>query len=639
MAFYDRLFFLLWAVVTIWLLAAGLTNQGETGDGYQSVVNTRFLLGDATFWYVQRGPLNTFLLLPAEIARQVFDLHPMDVRPYHMMTTLIHSGFLLGVWFLLRQQYPAHGQARLLVFVSTILSLMFYAWSVQISPDILPGLMFLSMILLTQRWFEQRMAGQSGNKVLFGIIALGVAGPLIKPTYVIFWITVWVYAAIAFLRTYWAQARQASHHSDHLPRVTFNDLWRFSTAGGASALAVWFAYAAHASYLNPDPFLIRPISFAREIYGQIEADKLPIYFPWYIYLINLHNFGLATLALVTGLLATKIPYCRKRLKQLTSTETTTTNDDSPPRTHEPGTPETGAVAAQRVCNQNDRRQRYRHSFQLFCLVFCLVFMHVTSYREVRYLMYLMPLLALILTPVLYTLLSWKKELRALILVLLLVDYVRIIPFALAQVTLGSHLNIQKLFDVANSITDRDKNKVLVSPVISFALFPDSPIIGDRYHGYYHLTGLLFFNLFESKYIVKSLPYNFGFRYDDLTPGDAIVYANHQLVRTPARAAEDNAYFENFFQASGIVKTIDLKREGDQFYPQNTTKPLLIAPPGDAYQPLAFYPTSMAAKDLVSWNWAKPEDDTARIVAVEVDVICKRGWCYPVEEAFAQRAVR
>ncbi|MEJ2754665.1 MAG: hypothetical protein P8104_02235, partial [Gammaproteobacteria bacterium] len=306
--------------------------------------------------------------------------------------------------------------------------------------------------------------------------------------------------------------------------------------------------------------------------------------------------------------------------------------------------------------------QYRHGFQLFCLLFCLVFMHLVSYREVRYLIYLMPLTALILVPSTTLLLKWKRELLTLVLVLLLIDYVRIVPFALAQVTLGSRLNIIKLFKVLEDIRPLDdsvqnatqsttqsttnpigsepenpensktpeENKVLISPILSFALFPDSPIIGDRYHGYYHLSDLLVFNLFESRYIVKALPKNFGIHYADLSAGDAVVYANHQLVRNPKQPEEDALFFNNFFQISGIVKHINLKRDGDFFYAQNSTGPLLIVPPDHLQETLTFVPKAPAAADLERWGWATAHDETATILAIEVNVLCKRGWCYPIE---------
>ena len=62
----ERWFLLLWLTICVWLLICAFVVQGEYGDGYQTIVNARFLFGDSPNYYVQRGPLPAIALWPAE---------------------------------------------------------------------------------------------------------------------------------------------------------------------------------------------------------------------------------------------------------------------------------------------------------------------------------------------------------------------------------------------------------------------------------------------------------------------------------------------------------------------------------------------------------------------------------------------
>ena len=189
---WDRAFYLLLLCIMVWLIVSAMTNQGESGDGVQSVVNMRFLLGEAQFWYVQRGPLMTLILLPSEFVGQKLDLHPLDFRSLHLWVAFLHGFYLIGVWYLIRYILPLYGKARFLVFCGSVLCMVFMGYAMIVSPDILPGLFFLVMIVCFQRWVD---TNQKCFLVLLSIF--GVLVTFIKPTFCLFYISIYSYVCVA----------------------------------------------------------------------------------------------------------------------------------------------------------------------------------------------------------------------------------------------------------------------------------------------------------------------------------------------------------------------------------------------------------------------------------------------------------
>lgn len=276
----ERWFLFAWLLLTVWILACAFLIQGEYGDGYQTIVNARYFFGDNTFYYAQRGPLAAIALWPVEILVHVLALDPLDVRPYHLFSGVLHSAYLLGCWRLL-QRAPGNAAARLLAFGSAILSVIFYAYAPYLSHDLLPGLMFLVLIFLCHRWLER----QSATDAIY-LVLLGAAVTLIKQTYAIFWVALIAYAVFATLFKW-----------DH-GRVTLRKLLILTLLATISAMISWLSYAVFiADMLRHLPFFTGPIHLMAAILTQYGENSSEL-FATDLYLRNLPNYGVAAMLLI-----------------------------------------------------------------------------------------------------------------------------------------------------------------------------------------------------------------------------------------------------------------------------------------------------------------------------------------------------
>ena len=296
-------------------------------------------------------------LWPVEVLVNAFALDPLDVRPYHLFSGALHSAYLLGCWFLLKRA-PGSNIARLLGFGAAILTVIFYAYAPYLSHDLLPGLLFLVMIFLCNRWIERPNSIDAIYLVL-----LGAAVTLIKQTYAIFWVALIVYALISTLLK-WDGGR-----------VTIRKLAILTAQATLSAIISWFCYGLFVSGALPDaPFLTLPIILMTSVVEQY-GDEMPAMFSVDLYLRNLHNYGIAAMLLV-------LP---------------------------------GIVLAFRG---SDTRMR----LIAVCWLVAAIIMQFVSFREARYLGFLAPLTAMLIVPVVPVLLTRKFATIALVAVVLLDQY-------------------------------------------------------------------------------------------------------------------------------------------------------------------------------------------------------------------------
>ena len=281
----DRWFMFVWLLVSIWILACAFLVQGEYGDGYQTIVNGRYLFGDSPSYYVQRGPLVAVALWPVEVLAGWFDWNALDVRPYHFYSGILHSLYLIGCWLFLRR-LDLTGTARLLTFLAAVLSVVFYANAPYLSHDIIPGFLFLEMIFLCYRWLRQP---DSMTAVL--LVIIGAAVTLVKQTYALFWIVLIAYAAAAFILKW-----------DGRIVTGRKFLILFGLASISGALS-WLGYGLFIADELPDvSLLMRPLALISAVSTQYGTDLATI-FPPDLYLRNVHNYGIAAmLLLVPGLI-------------------------------------------------------------------------------------------------------------------------------------------------------------------------------------------------------------------------------------------------------------------------------------------------------------------------------------------------
>lgn len=378
----ERWFLIAWALLAAWITACVFLIQGEYGDGYLTIANARYLFGDSPGLYVQRGPLAAIVLWPIEIIVQALELDPLDVRPYHVLSAILHIAYLYVCWALLRRA-PGSASARLLAFATAILSVVFYAYAPYLSHDLLPGLLFLVMIFLAHRWIDR-------EQLTTGVylIVLGAAVTLIKQTYAIFWVTIVAYALASCV----LKADGG--------RITWRSWLTLSSLAACSAVISWLSYAWFIGGELPDePLVTRPIRLAIAIAGQYREEALTDIFPASLYLRNLPNYGTAAVLLV-------IP---------------------------------GLVMAFRGA---DPRMRMIAT----CWVLSLAAIQATSFREVRYLGFLAPLTAMLIIPVAQYLLARKDIATWGLIGLVLFDQVRGLTVAAEQITSSPRTNVTRFIN-------------------------------------------------------------------------------------------------------------------------------------------------------------------------------------------------
>lgn len=353
----ERWFTLVWILISVWILACALLVKGEYGDGYQTMVNGRFFFADATNYYVQRGPLAALAMGPVELFRSWLNWSAIDVRPYHFYSGLLHSLYLFGCWMLLKRSGDDR-VAQFIAFSAAILSVVFYANAPHLSHDIIPGLLFLLLIFLCNRWLN------APSKMLaLQLVLLGTAVTFIKQTYALFWVALVLYALLAYV-------------------LKFDDgrvsLKKAGSVLGLAAISAVLSWIGYGLYIVPEfpgaTVLTGPLDLMKAVSVQY-GNEFDTIFIADIYLRNIHNFGIAAMLLV-------VP---------------------------------GLVLAFRG---HDARLR----MIAVCWVASVMALQLVSFREVRYLAFLAPLTAMLIIPVVQVVIKHRSTAAILLLVILFDQY-------------------------------------------------------------------------------------------------------------------------------------------------------------------------------------------------------------------------
>ena len=554
----ERGFLLLWLCVVVWLLACAFVVQGEYGDGYQTIVNARYLFGDSPNYYVQRGPLPAIVLWPVELIVRLYSLDPVDVRPHHVYSALLHSIYLLGCWILLRRA-PGSGTAKLLAFVAAILSVVFYAYAPFLSHDLLPGLLFLLFIFFAHRWLEQRHVADAVYLVL-----LGAAVTLIKQTYVIVWLSVMLYAVVAWLAK-WDAAR-----------VCFKQVVALGAMAVGSAIISFITYAWFIGGELPDEsFLTRPFTLVGAISSQY-GDELAGMFATDLYLRNLPNYGIAAVLLA-------IP---------------------------------GVVLAWRG---GDARLRQI----AFCWVVAVIIMQSLGFREARYLGFLAPLTAMLVVPVVEKLMAHRLAAAALVLVVV-IDQSR--GIVTASVPLGNAAKVDVARVINGPPGDGDLIASSVLSFAYYPSSPLSrDRYHGFYHLTPLLLNGLYEGRFDVTEIAAPDQLGLsGIEAGDRVyySNDTLVR------RPPWAAANRPAGLDNFLLVAGTAVEIDLVLQRDAFERiDNDGSYVMFLPDPDAGPSLPRINTGVlslaAATDLYG---DVMQDNRLTVLAVEVHALCQADAC-------------
>jgi hypothetical protein len=421
----QRAAMVLLAALAAWLLAAALLVDIEYYDGLDTLCNARFFLGKSTVFIGNRAPLMGLILAPAEFIRAAVGMQPLEVRPQHLSMALLHLAYLGVVYALLAATF-GRSWAVTLAFAAAVPQYIFFSYAPFISHDILPGALFLGMLVLADR-FVERPHWRSWT----GLVLCGAAAPLIKHTYALFWMTLLASHALLALR-------DGGRKQPPPPAGRIRPLAYLAAGAGLSAAIVWMCLALALRGLYPGkPFLSGPWEQIRFLSSQYKGAE-NLLFPAWVYLRNLPVYGWLTLALI-------VP---------------------------------GLILAA-------RHSRLLRSAGL-SWIGCFAVLHLLSVREVRYLEFLAPVSALLLVLPL----RWLLQRRwgwLLALGLLAADLCRVIPEA-ALITQPFYVGgtqagfLEPLWQ--NGVLRQPLS--LNNRMFSFPAPEDSPLVGDRYHKLFHL---------------------------------------------------------------------------------------------------------------------------------------------------------
>jgi hypothetical protein len=263
------------AIIAVgWLLLAALSVKLEYYDGFDSILNARYFTGQISEFCATRGPLLGLLLTPAEWVRQAAGLHPLDVRPHHMVMAFIH-----GLYFFLSYRILTHCHGRsiptLLAFFAAVPTFIVMSYLPFVSHDIYPGVILLGMVVMSQRFMD---APDVNRWVV--LVALGAAAATTKHVLGLFWIAILV-AVLPELRS----GRMATHAAMLL------------AAAVVGAMMTWVMMSLSLSEVFPDSdWWLRArdqlVYLAGPAHDHSEIE------PWWVYIRNLPAYGLTAMILV-----------------------------------------------------------------------------------------------------------------------------------------------------------------------------------------------------------------------------------------------------------------------------------------------------------------------------------------------------
>ena len=553
-----RIFWVLWGVVTAWLVACAVLVNGEYGDGYLTIANSRHLFSDNPLYWLQRGPLAAVMLWPVELLVEWLDVGPFEVTPYHLYSALLHSVYLFGCWWALRST-GVSPMARIMAFATAITTVAFYGFAPYLSHDILPGLLFLLMIYVANRWLDR---ATRRDAVL--LVVMGAAAALIKQTYALFWVVIVVYAAIAMLLR-WDDGRVG---------------WRkLVLLLGLAALSGGITFIGYAVSIGQDwgylPWWIRPWALVVSVTDQFgrHADKV---FPVDLYLRNLHNFGILAMLLVLPGLVSALRGRNARLRMIA-----------------------------------------------FCWLISAAVLQIVTFREVRYALFLAPLTAMLVAPVIER--GLRRQALLIVMVLLVAaDQMRGFTIAANQLTATATIDPVRFFES----TGRG-GRVVASEVVSFVYDARSPLLRDSYHGIYHVSARVIFGLQENQFEVYELEDARDLGMAKLQPGDRVYISNFQVRRyEPYEPDNLPNVLSQYIAVAGRAAKVTLRREDDAYVVDgHENSYVMLVPDPDVGQVSPLISTLKFEPEQVEEIYGSLEGIESReVTGVVVDAICRGDQC-------------
>lgn len=568
----DRLFLCAFSVMLAWMLASLWWVNIEFDDGYTTIVNSQYFLGISPEYFWQRGPLLAVLLMPAEALANALGLHPLDVWPHHIVTVLLHAGYLWCVWILLRRDWGS-SSATLLAFLAAIPTVVFFSYAAFISQDILPGLFALSMPLLGARYMAH-----PERRSWWAMLMLGAVVALFKQTYALIWVV--TLGATAIDAAVWRKPP-----GEWLPR------WlSLFAAAACSGVAVWLVYALSLSSTFLDvPLLLRPWHQTLELvsYFRREGDLSSIIYQW-VYLRNLNAYGMAAMACVLPALA----YALRR----------------------------GAPA---------------HRVVAIAWVLLFLAMHAVAFKEVRYLLILAPMTAYLLAPFLQFLATRRRVYFSLFLCLWLVDAGFAAREALRLHHPYYRSGVSD-FLAALPVAGELQAPVVIAGRLTFVSPERHAFFADRYHRVtnliYDQIRLLYGYRDDEIMLVGDAR---ALRPDAFKPGSWLIFSNEFGARVPPFPADNRlSLTDAFVQLIGSAATIELVPSGGGFTLADAAHgPAFLLPTHPGGAP-ALVSGEIGLEMMRALLGREDLPEVVRINGFRVSASCRLGGCtrYPVPAA-------
>ncbi len=610
----NRLFYIIFSIVCCWLLACAWLIEGEYGDGYATIVNSKFLFADAQNYYSIRGPLAAIMLWPVEVALQLFNVSDFSIVPYHFYSAIFHGLYLLGCWLILRRLYGCNS-ASLLAFIAAILTVVFVAYSPYLSHDIVPGAIFLLMILGVHRWLSVQTLGWA-----MLVVFLGAMVTLFKQTYAIFWISI-VFSVFILLLT-----KKAPELLDA------RKLAGLLLLAGISAVISWLGYGFFGQWDFPEESIwTRPVSIIQGVFGNYSAEtkqnegSWSEIFPWYIYWINIQNYGISAMLLVVSGLYLALRGFGTLKGHSTVKERDSINGN---KVSEDGTTNENSEISSTIKS---------HSTALFmlaiCWLFCFIFVLLLSAREVRYLGFLAPLTMVLIVPTIQKILQFKRLYILLFTAVLLLDVSRSITLGIGYLTNAGSMQMQKFFSPVNKIPP--ERRLLTSRILNFPFLMKSPLWQDRYHGIYHLDYIQLLAFYD-KIINLGMVKNLGeLNTNNMKPGDVLFFSNDMLVRSPPWTKDNQpSDMKNFFQVSGIAQNIELEKAHNGFQiisPKNQLFLLLNDTESNEFNEINIITNNYLELSVAKRYYGeKARQKSFKVAAVVITSLCQARHCQSLE---------
>ncbi len=562
-----------WAAFGIlagWLAWAAVMVNIDFDDGYATIANSQHFLGISSGLFWERGPGMAWLLLPAEWLAHALALHPLDVHLHHATMALLIGFYLVATWWILQREFGAR-VPTLLAFLAALLTPVFFSYAPFISPDIFPGVLVLLLLRLASDLIDQ-----GGRRRWWLLVAIGALLALIKQVYALVWCAVLLSQLIVALALPRAE-RAGAHRAAAL-----------ASAALASGAITFLVYSVLLTDSFPDSsFWERPFKVP-EIVGQmyeIDGGAAVVFYPW-IYLRNLSAYGImALLALPAGLLLS---------------------------------------------------WRHGSAFQrsaVVSLVFLLACMQLISFKEVRYLALLAPLLAVVIVPAFVIVWEQRPRARWLVLALVLLDVARNLPEA-ARLRDPFYRDAMTGF-LAELPSAKDLgSRLFVDRPLSFIAPDRTAFYADRYHRITHLGPQLRVLYGFSPEQWRQLGNAGELDQTQLRAGDYLLMSTNVAVRSkPFLPGNLESIHSSPIQGLLIAETIELRREGNWYVVAGAASGvprMLLRAPGTQQSPAVGYRFEVARVASLSGYDAPPEQ--LSVLGLRFLHLCQKDQC----QAFALR---